>query len=431
MKTFFIFIICFLAYLVILLSVPVQIFPEFFFYPWLVAKGLVQYKSFFDHHGFLTSILLSPFSKNITVLSLIFVGAQLDQFAIVAYLIHRKVKRPLMYLLLLVVYISFQFAIVQQQLWFDAGMAFFLVIAWFFLERKKEDIAWFFLACTTMIKPTALLFTIPFFIKSKNKKSNIIFFVSWFLALFYFISRGAVGQLWNQLILFNYSYIQSTYKIFYIGIQSKLLLAICIGFSLLLFYLYKKKYKNISLLFMTLISFSFFFQGLSKLNFALFVPFCILLIADVFGNKKIHKIVGVLFLAFVLIMTRDAYKTYKDNQKRQVYLSPSVIQEAKQVGKLISDKKDRTILVIGNRVELYYLLDVLPSEFTPLHFPWVDKVYGREPDLKDIKYIIVPKKFGEYESISPQVKNVLNNGFNQIGQTASYTIWRYNRGITQ
>jgi hypothetical protein len=167
------------------------------------------------------------------------------------------------------------------------------------------------------------------------------------------------------------------------------------------------------------------------LNFALFVPFCILLIADVFGNKKIHKIVGVLFLAFVLIMTRDAYKTYKDNQKRQVYLSPSVIQEAKQVGKLISDKKDRTILVIGNRVELYYLLDVLPSEFTPLHFPWVDKVYGREPDLKDIKYIIVPKKFGEYESISPQVKNVLNNGFNQIGQTASYTIWRYNRGITQ
>lgn len=431
MRTFFLFALCIVVYSTLLIFLPIQIFPEFFFYPWLVAKGVVQYKSFFDHHGFLTNIFLSPFSSNVTLIGALFVMVQIDQFVIIAYLVAKKIKQPLLYFLLLVLYFSFQFTIVQQQLWYDAGMAFFLVTAWLFFEKKKEYIAWFFVACATMIKPTALIFLIPIYMKSKEKKSIVTFFVTWFFAFFYFISRGAIGELWKQLILFNYVYIQSTYKTFFIGISFKLLISICIGFGTLIFFAMKKKQKDVPLLLMTLFSFSFFLQGFSKLNFALFVPFCILLISEVIYRKKLNKITLIILFIFTLIIVRDAYKTVVDCQKRQVYLSPLTIREARQVGGYIQAKKDKTILVIGNRVELYYFLNVLPPEFTPLHFPWVEKVYKTDINLKGIYYIIVPKQFGEYESLSTTVKKALQKNFSQIGETASYRIWRYNGGITQ
>ncbi|MCX6732238.1 MAG: hypothetical protein NTV98_01730 [Candidatus Roizmanbacteria bacterium] len=427
MIIFSLFAFCFFSYLFILVSLPVQIFPEFFFYPWLVSKGLVQYLSFFDHHGFLTSILLAPFSQNLFALSSIFVATQLIQFAIIAYLVARKIKRPLLYFLILILYLSFQFAVVQQQLWYDAGMAFFLVVAWLFFEIKREHFTWLFVALATMIKPTAFLFLIPVFLKSTRKKSIAVFLLVWDLAIVYFISLRALDRLWKQMIVFNYSYIQSTYKTFFLGIQLKLLLSICVVFALLLLYLYKRKYKNIPLLLMMLISFTFFFQGLSKLNFALFVPFFVLLIADVLNTKKIRRIVWAVLIIFSLILVRDAYKTFKDNQKRQVYLSASVIKEAKQVGSLMPGKNEDNVLVVGNRVELYYYLDALPREFTPLHFPWVQKIYNRPLDFTGIQYIVIPKKMGEYEGITPQVKKELTMHFKQSGQTASYTIWRYNK----
>lgn len=419
------------VYSALLVVSPIQIFPEFFFYPWLVAKGLVQYKSFFDHHGFLTNVFLSLFSRNIMAISALFVIVQIDQFIIVAYLIARKIKHPVLYFLLLVLYISFQFTVVQQQLWYDAGMAFFLITAWLFFEKKKDYLAWFFVTCATMIKPTALIFLIPMFMKSKQKKSIITFFITWFFALFYFVSRGAIGELLKQLILFNYSYIQSTYKTFFIGISYKLLISICVGFGILIFFALRKKHKDTPLLVITLFSFLFFLQGFSKLNFALFVPFCILLISDVIYRKKFNKITVITLLIVTFIITRDAYKTFIDCQKRQIYLSSEVIKEAKQIGNYINEKKDRKVLVIGNRVELYYFLNVLPPEFTPLHFPWVEKVYPTNICLKGIRYIIVPKKFGEYESLSTVVKNALQKDFSQTGETASYRIWRYNGGITQ
>lgn len=427
MITFLLFVLCFFIYLFVLVSLPVQIFPEFFFYPWLVSKGLIQYRSFFDHHGFLTSMILAPFSKNLASLSAVFVITQLVQFAIIAYLVARKIKRPALYLLILILYLSFQFTIVQQQLWYDASMAFFLVVTCLFLEIKKEHIAWFFVALASMIKPTAFLFVIPVFLKSQRKKSIAVFLFAWDIAIFYFVSLRALERLWKQMIVFNYSYIQSTYKTFFLGIQLKLLFSICLVFGLLLFYLYKKKYKNIPLFLMAVISFSFFFQGLSKLNFALFVPFFVLLVSDVLHTKKVRKIVWLVLIVFSLILARDAYKTFRDNQKRQVYLSSSVIKEAKQVGSLMPEKNEENVLVVGNRVELYYYLDVLPAEFTPLHFPWVQKKYNWPIDMTRIRYIIVPKKMGEYESLTPQVKKELTMHFKPIGQTASYAIWRYNK----
>ncbi len=420
------FFVCFLAYSDILFSLPVQIFPEFFFYPWLVSKGLIQYKDFFDHHGFLTNVLLSPLAHNSTILSYIFIATQLIQFTIVACLIHKKLNDRSSYILFLIFYLAFQFAVVQQQMWFDAWMAFFLVVAWFLFEKKREYKGWFFVVLATMIKPTAFLFLIPFFLHSKNKKSILIVPVLWFLAFFYFWERGAMGGLWRQLILFNYSYIQSTYSTLFIGISMKLLLCIGLGFSSILFFSLRKKTKSTPLILMTVIGALFFLQGFSKVNLTVFVPFFVLLIVDTV-DKKWNKLIMIITLSLTIIFFRDALQSYKDIQKKQIYLSPRVRAEIKAMTPLLINKKNKNILVVGNRVEVYYLLDVLPSEFSPLHFPWVDRTYPPRTTLSGIEYIIVPRKFNEYEVIQTKIKQELQESYIIIGTTASYTIWRYNK----
>lgn len=424
----FLFLICFLVYSVFLITLPVSISPEFFFYPWLVSKGLVQYRDFFDHHGFITNILLSPVSHpgGVAGISLVFICMQLIQCSLIVKMLIKKIKHPLYSAILFILYLAFEFTIVSQQLWFDTWMAFFIVVAWYLFEEQKELFGWIFVACATMVKPTAILFLLPFFLKSKKKNTITVFFIVWLIPLVYFLVQGAGVQLWKQLILFNTFYIQSTYKTFFIGIPIKLLFIICGGFfSLIIFSLLQKK-KNLPLIFMAVISFSFFFQGLSRINFSLFVPFCILLISDMLQNKKMNTIIVVVLSFFTLVMLRDCYKTYKDLQVRQSYLSPTVLQEAKRISSFIPQEGERNILVVGNRVELYYLLNALPPEFTPLHFPWIENVYGDTANLAKVQYIIVPKKFGEYEKMSGSVKSALENS-HKIGQTTLYTVWRYNR----
>jgi hypothetical protein len=423
-----IILICLILYVIGLTLTPIQLFPEFFFYPWLVSKGLVQYKDFFDHHGFLTNILLSFLAHPSTVqnISFIFICMQIIQCALILKMLVMKIKHPIYNGILFILYLLFQYSIVQQQLWFDTWITFFIVIAWYFFEEDKEILGWIFIASAVMVKPTALLFFVPFYLKSKKKKSIIISFFVWAIPFFYFWGRGALGALWRQLFVFNYSYIQSTYTTLFIGIPIKLLLFISAGFVFLLLYLLKAKKKNIPLILMIAISFSFFLQGFSRLNFAVFVPFCVLGISELVNKKKINKIVAGTIIFFILIMGRETYRTFLDVSKRQVYLSQSVVNETKQIASSISRNKGKNILVVGNRVELYYLLDVLPPEFTPLHFPWVEKMYKKNIDFKNIEYIIVPKKFGEYESLDDIIWKRLSK-FSQIGQTASYTIWRYNK----
>jgi len=427
MQLYIFFSVSLLAYLFILVSVPLLIYPEFFFYPWLVAKGLTQYKDFFDHHGFLTNFLFAPSAHNLQIVSFIFISLQLIQFCVVAYLIKKKVKNWLAYCILLILYISFEYTIVAQQIWYDAIMSFFVVVGWFLFEKKREYEGWAFLAFASMIKPTAILFAIPFFLKSKNKKSIYVFVVLWLIAICYFISRGAVGEFWKQLILFNYAYINSPYKSFYLGISYKLLAVICGGFVVLLGAVIKQKKHDIPLLFAALISLLFFAFGFVKLNLALFVPFFVLLVAEIFRNKKMNRYVFAFLVIFTCIIARDAYKTYKECQNRQIYITSSVSAEAKEVGTFIKEKKDKKVLVIGNHVELYYFLNVLPPEFIPLHFPWITAEYPQKLSLKEIHYVIVPKKLGQYETLSNSTRMELEAHYTRAGQTTSYNIWQYNK----
>lgn len=429
MKRIVIAVICLTAFLFILASVPTQLFPEFFFYPWLVAKGQIQYKDFFDHHGFLTNVLLAPFSKqeSLSRISLVFFLMQATQFLFIARLAADKVKRPLHFLCLLALYGVFQFSVVANMMWYDQWIAFFLVAAWYFFEMRGERRGWFFFALATMVKPTAFIFFLPFYGMTKNKKNILVAFVAWLFPLLYYFGKGGLGSLWEQLVLFNALYIQSTYKTFYLGIGIKLLIGIAIAYCALFIPALLEKKRRTPLMFAFFCSILFFFQGLSKVNLAISVPFFILLFADLWQTKKWRMYLGILFAVLILILGRDGLKTYGEIKKMKPYAQTIAKSEIKQIKKLTEKREDRNILVVGNRPEIYYWLDVLPAGNTALSFPWTAKMYPRSYELNSIYTVLIPKRLGEYESIPSGFLQKLKQKYAVAGQTASYTIWRYNK----
>lgn len=419
---------CFIAYSIILFAAPIQLFPEFFFYPWLVSKGLIQYRDFFDHHGFLTNILLAPLTSNgAHLISILFIIVQLIQFGLVSQLIARRIKKPFLFLMLLILYCIFQFTIVGQQMWYDQWIAFFIILSWFFFEMKREGVGWAFLAFATMIKPTALIFFLPFYLLTKNKRNILVFIGIWIVALLYFYQREGLGALWQQLIVFNTFYIQSTYKTFYLGISMKLLVSIVIGYIAILTLSIVKKRKSTPLMFAFILGASFFLQGLSKVNLAISVPFFVLLFAERLNDKNNKRLLVILFFILFIIIGRDAWKTYGEIRNRAPYLAVLTSNEKTSLKKLITPPRDKNMLVLGNRPELYYYFDVLPPELVSLHFPWIDTVYPRTYSFEGIQTVIIPKLPGEYEAIPSFVIKRLNESFYRAGQTASYTVWRYNK----
>jgi hypothetical protein len=420
--------LCFIAYSIILLSAPIQLFPEFFFYPWLVSKGLIPYKDFFDHHGFLTNLLLAPLTSNGAYLILIlFIIIQLIQFGLVTQLIAQRIKKPFHFFFLLIFYCAFQFTVIGQQMWYDQWIAFFLITAWFFFEMKREGVGWILFALATMVKPTAFIFFLPFYLSTKNKKTIFGFIGIWLVAFFYFYQREGLGALWQQLIVFNTSYIQSTYKTFYLGISIKLLIGITIGYFAILALSILKKGKSTPLIFTFILGASFFLQGLSKVNLAISIPFFILLFAERLNDKNNKRLLVILFFMLFMIIGRDAWKTYGEIRNRAPYLSVLSSSEKTSLKKLISPPRDKNMLVLGNRPELYYYFDILPPESISLHFPWIDTLYPRTYSFEGIQTVIIPKVPGEYETIPSFVIKRLNESFYRAGQTASYTVWRYNK----
>ncbi|MFZ2026506.1 MAG: hypothetical protein WAV30_04435 [Microgenomates group bacterium] len=429
MKRFLIAFACLVAFILVLSSVPTQLFPEFFFYPWLVAKGQIQYRDFFDHHGFLTNMFLAPFAKQQTLgqIRFTFFLMQVAQFLLIARLVADKIKRPLHFLCALVLYGIFQFSVVGNMMWYDQWMALLLVAAWYFFEMRGEGKGWLFFALATMVKPTAVLFFFPFYGMTKNKKNTLFVFAVWLFPLLYYFWKGGLGQLWEQLVMFNTFYVQSTYKTLYLGIGIKLLFSIAIGYGALVLVALLEKKRRTPLAFAFFCSILFFFQGLSKINLAISVPFFILLFADMWQIRKWRLYLGILFVALILILGRDAVKTYQEIRKSKPYVYSIARSEVDQIKKLTEKRGDKNILVLGNRPEIYYLLDILPTGRTALSFPWTEKKYPRSYELNSIYTVLIPKQLGEYESIPSGFLKRLTNRYAVVGQTASYTIWRYNK----
>ena len=117
--------------------------PEVYFFPWLVAKGLVPYRDFFDHHGFLLYYLLAPITVNFT-----FTGLRAFYFSILSIklffvlVIFKKTTTKIGYLLGGFTYVLVSYFINENYLWFETIITLIYLVLYFLsLQRKNSAIA--------------------------------------------------------------------------------------------------------------------------------------------------------------------------------------------------------------------------------------------------------------------------------------------------
>lgn len=434
MRKIIIPVVLILLYLIFLLQFQVQIYPEFFVYPHFVSSGLLPYRDFFDHHGFLTHFLLAPISGNYQAIQYIFIFLEVVQLYIIYELVEKRIKRSWFTVAFVLLYAAFRFSVVQHIMWFDTWISFFVLFAWLFFEQKKENAGWISLFLAACIKPTALLLSVPFFLRSKKKKQGLlIFLVGFFLVTVFFISQQGIADLYAQLVLFNQHYVQTTYRTMFFGIGIKYSILLLGFFVTTIVFFLRSNRKNHALFFLTCLTLSFFFQGLAKQNLALFTCFYIILLSDVIASTKQKKPVLFFVFIFMMFIFRDTYKTAQSLLQRKPYVNKKLLSEMKEIKKTISFLKTDNIFVLGNRPEFYYYLSARPITQFVLYYPWIQEYFQNmqkemKTKLQEKKpmFVVIPKKMNEYENFYLAFVPFVIRNYSVFRITDSYTIWHYN-----
>ncbi|MBI3366544.1 hypothetical protein HY041_02870, partial [Candidatus Roizmanbacteria bacterium] len=156
---FSLFFFLFQSFLII--YTRVNIFPELFFFPWLVSKGLLPYRDFFDHHGFLLYYALAPFMKDTSLVLL-------KQFYIViqtlnlffTLIILKKISSKPGFILGGLLFVLINYFISDGNLWYELIITSLYLFIFLILQGKhkyRNQVLGILVALVSLIKPTAAI----------------------------------------------------------------------------------------------------------------------------------------------------------------------------------------------------------------------------------------------------------------------------------
>ncbi len=408
-------------------SANINIYPEFFFLPWLISKGFVPYRDFFDHHGFLIYYLLTPLSLYKSLLGIkrsyfLIQSLNLTLFLIIL----RKTTFKINFLIGGFLYVLLNFFFSENSLWYENVITtFFLIIFLISIGKNLKYKIPFLALCigfASFIKPTAMLIIFPVFLYTENPFVFIYFLIPWLFVYCYFFIQKSLYPLITDIFLFNSYYAKYFINHFYFNINFKLILSILIIFllSVLLHLIYHKHNKKATFVFLyTLISANFIFPSFIKANLTPFIPFFIWYVFYIIkGANKTVKIffLSILFLYIILLFKKDLQHISYLKHSRTPYI------ENKHSSEIVSalqklDYKDSRIYVWGNQVEIYYLLNKIPPVKTFIVFPWIsdyfkniesEMIYGIKKNK--VELIIVPQPFDpNYRGLTHLEKYIKTN----------------------
>jgi hypothetical protein len=376
----------------------INIYPEMFFFPWLVAKGLVPYRDFFDHHGFLLYYLLSPLSldKSLLLIKLFYLSIQVINFYLF-FLIIKKFSSKKVIFISSIIFVFLNFFVNENNFWFETVIAFFyLLVIWLLQQSSKRRffIIGLLIGAASLIKPTAGLVLPGLLLIYRQRKLLFGFLSVWFLCLLYFFSQGALGQLWQCLFVFNSklpSYVAGTYLL-----QDKKFLLANIALLFLSFSVIRQKlfsYFYLTLLLFLAVAVLFVYPSYGRAHLAVLAVLLPIFFAKACSlNRFYFSLALTVYFVYLSILT---YGHWHNLLKRQEYLdNPEIVKTLKQINKPANS--DRLIYVANNQVEYYYLKDQLPIDRFPIYFSgWTAKFYPnqRAGTLKKInsnkRYLII------------------------------------------
>lgn len=436
-------------HLFFLLTTNIEIPTEIYFFSHLVNKGLVPYKDFFDHHGFLLYFLLAPLTidKNFLLLKLFYILLQGVNLGLVL-LITKKISNELGFVMVSIFYPLLNFFNSKNVLWYETIITtFYLLIFYLLIEKKfkyRDYLIGFIIGLSSLVKPQTTILLIFLLIFTKSSKIFLGFFSVWLITFAYFFTNQALSKLLNNLFLFNLflakNYPISTFPDFD-GKKVLIILIFLIIFSYLSFFLTKKiisgalpLYKIIPISIFLLVSLSSTTTGLAEVAHLLpFITFSLILLSlTLKAVKKNNRKIFILFLiTFFIFLTQKTFQFYQQTKAR----IPSINnEEANNIVKQLQNEgivKDN-LFVIGGYVQIYYKLNQLPPTYFPLEFPLInfhfpdyqEKILS---DLKNsqVKYIVVLNNDAQYSENDLSLKRKIQKNYKPFKSFTNFTIFTY------
>jgi hypothetical protein len=422
------------ATILFILSNSINIFPEIFFFSWLVKNGFVPYRDYFDDHGFLVHMLLAPFTGDKTLLSLrvIYIAIHCINLGLILFII-RKTQSKISFIIGGLLYVLLMFFFSENDLWFELFITTFYLVAYIFLISKKLPgqfhLTGIFIGLATLVKPTAAFVLLPILLLRKNMNILIGFIFVMAITAVYFSYNNGYSGLFDANFAYN-SFLSKYYRPNYL--QDTKLILTSLGISALCAFL---AFKNRTLNHLThpfiflLSSVIFLASGYTRVRLVPLATFFPILIATTYPViKKKWKLPFILLICtYTTIM---AVKVYKHHVYLLTNRPPYISQQDGQdiVSFIKKNNIKDTFFVLGNTVQPYYLLDQLPPTYIPLRYPMVEKYYPdyeerliRDIQKNSVRYIFIPRP---NEFVWKNIPTFINENYSLVSQSGSLEVYK-------
>ena len=399
-----ILILLFIIQTALFLSVKLNIFPELFYFPWLITQGHIPYKDFFDHHGFFLYYLLAPFSLDTSLSTLKVVSYCVSSTTFLyTFLVLKKYSNGIQLFIGGLLYISLQFFVTGANMWYETFIALCYAII-LYLVNSTVDRKYIFLgiliAIVSMIKPTSAIILIPVLIFERDFRIPVISALAWIPAGIYFYIQNALPVLVDNMFAFNSFYGNYMLKERVFFMDKMFLLKLIFGFVIASGYMFF--YRKSKQLFITTIFFVFslihIVPRFEYTNLVPVIPFYILiLILPLKYIKSLSaKNIYTIFLVIILvIVTKKIIQVVPWMLTRKTYVENSYMCDVYQ--RTLIKEENSSFYVFANNPELYYLTGKSIKLHHPLVFPWYQEYFPQleqriisDVNAENINYILIP-----------------------------------------
>lgn len=426
---------------VLILTRPIYLFPEMYLLPWITSYGNLPYVNFLDHHGFLLNLILAPFSRDKSgmTLQMIFLFFQTINLVCILYILKKFIPR-ITVILFGLLYITLNFFLVENILWYETVITSCFLLVYIAIQMNQSLIRNILIvlitAAASFIKPNALLIIFPLLFIKKPMYILIPIFLSWILVILFYISIGGFNSFYlglftyNTFLLKEYTGLPFAHTKFYLILLTSLILGVC-----LTNWKNKTKYIFYSLSFLC-ISLIFLGMGYGKEHMVPLGTFYVLTLAHLWSMSTAYKkhIVLSIMVTTLLLTTFQASRTYNSLANR-----PSVQHDpyTQQVSQLLKPYVQDTpsLFVISHQVEhyfQYYYFDIVPQTQYPIAFPLIEKILPQyeqtvihELQSKKILYIIIEEaKYNTYLSRWPQLMSYIQFNYSPVLIQPTFTLYK-------
>lgn len=433
-------VLSFLIQFFFLLSTNIEIPTEIFFFSYLVNKGLIPYRDFFDHHGFLLYYLAAPLipDKSLFLVKLFYVLIQSLNLVLVLSIV-KKISNKSGFIIASIIYPFVSFFNSKNVLWYETIILnFYLLVYYLILLRRikyKDYLIGFLIGLSSLVKPQAAIILIFLLLFTKSVKILFGFFSVWSATFVYFSLNKALPQVLDNLFRFNL-FLQKNYpkSTFFHFDGKKVLLGFVfmIILSLIFLALSKKLKKTTPLLIFLFSSFAFIGTGLAEVaHLSPILTFSVILFS--LSLKEIRKTFRPIYIFFlILLLAIVAQKTFKSYLLNQTRITTIQNEKANKIVSQIHERDlgNEKIFVLGGHVQIYYLLDKLPPTYFPLGFSLIDVYY---PDYEkriisdlrqnQVKYIIVQNNKDEYNKIELSLKKYFEENYRLFSLEKDFAVY--------